>query len=187
MSKWSDHVAEWGSCTECRLHSCRKKIVLGKGKLPCEILFIGEAPGISEDVLGLPFVGPAGKLLDQQISLALNLAEYLPRMFWTNLVGCIPKEEDSNRKAGEPTKDEIKTCWPRVQQLIDLAKPKVIITVGDLATKQVDKAGCKEHTKVTSIRHPAFILRANPVQQNYENQQVIVRLSTVFRNLMENH
>lgn len=185
MSKWSDHVNEWKNCKGCRLHTCRKKIVLGKGKLPCEVLFIGEAPGISEDVLGLPFVGPAGKLLDQQIGLASNLAEYLPRMFWTNLVGCIPKEEDSNRKAGEPTKDEMEACWPRVQQLITIAKPRLIITVGDLATKQGNKNHYDQYAQVTNIRHPAFILRANPVQQSYENQQVIVRLSTVFRTLKE--
>ena len=67
-SKWQLHCDTWRDGCGSEYCSAANKIVLGKGKLPCDVLFIGEAPGASEDVLGRPFVGPAGKVLDLIIS-----------------------------------------------------------------------------------------------------------------------
>jgi uracil-DNA glycosylase len=69
---WSAHVDDWKDCTRCPLHTVRSNVVLARGSIPCDILFVGEAPGRSEDALGKPFVGPAGILLDEMIEDALS-------------------------------------------------------------------------------------------------------------------
>lgn len=84
---FSDHVDRWKHCTLCPLHKVRRQVVLARGKLPADVLMVGEAPGLSEDVLGAPFTGPAGQLLDRIIT-ATELENY--RIAFTNLVGCIP-------------------------------------------------------------------------------------------------
>lgn len=139
----------------------------------------------SEDALGVPFIGPAGRLLDQQIKAAEERVEYSPKKLWTNLTACIPKIPNTNRKAEEPLPEEIEACDERLMELIDIAKPKRIVCVGDLAIKRANKQEWKEIAPVLHIRHPAFILRANPVQRNYENQKVVVQLTTLFKTLQQ--
>ena len=63
-SSFQQHREKWRDCQSCLLNKCRNRVVMARGKLPSPILFIGEAPGESENVVGLPFVGPAGRLLD---------------------------------------------------------------------------------------------------------------------------
>jgi len=118
--KYKQHREKWNDCEKCELCNQRGSVVLARGKIPCDLLFIGEAPGQSEDVLGVPFVGPAGKLLDSIIDQATltGRAEYspgsgkpvpnenFPRIAFTNLVSCIPKGEDGN-KIQEPEKQHI--------------------------------------------------------------------------------
>ncbi len=67
MSAWTDHVERWKDCTKCPLHTQRSNIVIARGQLPADVVFIGEAPGAIEDGTGLPFKDPAGALLDQII------------------------------------------------------------------------------------------------------------------------
>lgn len=183
---YETHVKQWGNCTKCPLHKTRKKIVLARGKIPATVLFIGEAPGQSEDVLGVPFIGPAGKLLDNQIEQAELEAEVSYSKLFSNLVGCIPKDPNTNRKNEEPVAEEIEACSPRLEQLFKLAKPKLIVCVGKLSEK-VGKAyewGITNKCKTVSIAHPAFILRIqNPAQRHHEYDKVVVQLASAFRNL----
>lgn len=67
VSLYQQHVADWRACTGCTLSERRNRVVLFRGSVPCDVLFVGEAPGESEDVVGTPFVGPAGKFLDGMI------------------------------------------------------------------------------------------------------------------------
>ena len=101
--KWKDHKEKWINCYGCDLCEQRDKVVLLRGKIPCDVLFIGEAPGVSEDTLGKPFVGPAGTLLDNIIEESdpgeLKLA-------WTNVIACIPKDDDGH-KVKEPPRYSI--------------------------------------------------------------------------------
>lgn len=168
---WKTHKKKWGACDRCDLCAVRKKIVLGKGTLPCDILFIGEAPGASEDVLGRPFVGPAGQLLTEMITEATGDG-IVPKMFFTNLVGCIPK--DGGGKAKEPPKASIKACADRVADVVELAKPKAVVAVGRLAAKY----GPDQITK--EVVHPAAILRANVAQRGLAIQRVVAQLREVI-------
>lgn len=182
MSLFSKHLSQWRNCTRCRLAGCRKQTALYRGSIPCDVLYFGEAPGISEDALGIPFCGPAGKLLDEQIKKAELEAGVECRKLWTNIVGCIPKLPDSNRKAEEPTKEEIEACSPRVEEIIGIAKPKVIVAVGLLAQKQAKAEDWCKYAKIVLVSHPAFILRiTNPSQKKHEYDRVIIQLATAFR------
>lgn len=178
-SPWQEHRDKWKNCTLCPLHQVRHNIVLAKGKLPCEVLFIGEAPGASEDATGIPFVGPAGHLLEDQIREAIeNSGRTELRLGFTNLVCCIPKED--GRKTGEPSKESIITCSRRLDEFIAfVAKPRAIVAVGDLPAKYL-----LDELVDVKITHPARILRMkqdNPVRVSLEYNKCVVILENLFR------
>lgn len=174
--KYSDHKDSAKNCTRCGLCERRKKVVVARGSIPCDILFIGEAPGEGEDVIGKPFVGPAGKLLDHIIEQAIP-KEY--KVSFTNLVCCIPLDEDREKR--EPTKEEIFACRDRLVEFVEeLAKPKVIVLVGVLSKKYVSGLKFKNDIPWVAVTHPAFILRANIAQRGLEIQRCISKLRDLF-------
>lgn len=172
LTGYAKHKAEWLGCTRCLLADHRIKVVLARGKLPCDILFVGEAPGESEDILGSPFVGPAGQLLDQIVERTIGNAWAEDpkgqggglRWAFTNLVACIPHNEQGNKY--DVPKVAIQECRPRLIQLCALARPKLLIHVGALAEKHWDAKLWDIHLpdlekpQFVRIDHPAFILRA---------------------------
>ncbi len=114
-------AAECAACTKCGLHAGRKKAVPGVGPAEAEILFIGEGPGYNENEQGLPFVGQAGKLLDEMLaSIGLERAQ----VFITNVVKCRPP---ANR---DPQPDELAACNEYLERQIAAINPKVIVTLG---------------------------------------------------------
>ena len=113
-------------CHDCPLKATRTKLVFGAGNADADIMFVGEAPGAREDELGLPFVGPAGKLLDQLLGeIGLERKD----VFINNCLMCRPP---GNR---DPLPDEIEECKPFLMKRIELIQPKVICTLGNYATK----------------------------------------------------
>jgi len=88
LTPFQRHARRWSRCQRCRLSQCRNRVVLARGRVPAEVVFVGEAPGASENVIGRPFVGPAGHLLDYVITQGLgpDFRSYAI----TNLVGCFP-------------------------------------------------------------------------------------------------
>lgn len=175
---------DWIDCQRCELCNVRKKVVLARGSIPADILFCGEAPGESEDCIGSPFVGPAGKLLDKQIGEALdNTIGQQTRLCFTNLIACIPRLETTGRKKVEPLPEEIEACRPRLDRMIEIAKPKLIVCVGELAEKEAKKQNWEERAKVVKIMHPAAILRADVVRQRLDYQRVVVTLEQAFSEL----
>jgi len=146
---YREHWQQWHDCDKCDLSKVRFKVVLARGRIPCHFLFVGEAPGYAENVLGRPFVGPSGKLLDR----LLVDAQIPPESYCiTNLVACIPLDQ-SGKKISQPPERAIQACRPRLEQMIQLANPKCIIAVGRIA--QSELRGFAKH----SIIHPAAILR----------------------------
>jgi DNA polymerase len=111
---------------ECPLRATRKKLVFGAGNADADLMFVGEAPGAREDELGLPFVGPAGKLLEQLLGeIGLRRED----VFINNTLMCRPP---GNR---DPLPEEIEECTPFLMKRIELIEPKVICTLGNYATK----------------------------------------------------
>lgn len=161
---YSAHRKNWQACDKCELCYSRRNIVLARGQInPCHVLFVGEAPGASEDLIGKPFTGPAGHLLDDMIDGAL-FRQFGIRWVFTNLVACVPKESKSGRKIEEPHKEHIKACRDRLTEFVKLASPVAVVRVGNLSTKHFDKELLKASgaAHVFDITHPAAILRAGP-------------------------
>jgi len=171
MMTWKHHKKKWSDCERCDLCKTRNKVVLLKGKIPCDILFIGEAPGVSEDSLGKPFIGPAGHLLDRIIKESLPETT---RLAFTNLVACIPVGEDGN-KLKEPDKKSIRECRERLDEVISLCQPSAIVCVGKLPAKYLKKEDFPE-TEIETITHPASIIRMDVSQKGLAIQKAIIIL-----------
>ena len=121
MSELEALAAEIARCTRCLLHQGRTKTVPGNGPDNADIMFIGEAPGFHEDQQGLPFVGAAGKFLDELLgSIGLTRAD----VFIANVIKCRPP---GNR---DPLPEEIEACKPFLDRQIDLLQPKLVVTLG---------------------------------------------------------
>ena len=119
--KWELLRGQIANCKKCRLCEKRIQAVPGSGNLKTEIMFIGEGPGKNEDEQGLPFVGAAGKFLDQMLaSIELTRNE----VFITNVVKCRPPE---NR---DPLPDEVTACWSYLMEQIKIIQPLLIVTLG---------------------------------------------------------
>lgn len=201
MTLWQFHVDKWNSCTICPLSQGRSRVVLGKGKVPCDVLFVGEAPGESEDAIGIPFIGPAGKVLDRIIANAGILTRSPPlRCAFTNLVCCIPRSEVDGSKTSQPLPEHIKACSQRLQEFVYLAAPNLIVCIGVVAQQWLDptdryrfriKVGDESNRErinsleddsipsisFVSIIHPAAILRANVAQQGFLEQRAVIQLA----------
>ena len=195
MTPFQQHVAKWRDCQLCPLHSQRTRVVLCRGSLPCDVLFIGEAPGVSEDALGLPFVGPAGKLQDRIIAQAFPDSV---RTAFTNVVGCFPSEAKRTDDHSPPP-EAIKACSPRLKEIVRMARPNLIVLVGGTARKSVvgqaqfcergedgqppwiAEGQCLEFAE---IAHPASILRMPTAGQGLAVRKAVVTLRNAVRKLL---
>lgn len=115
-------------CTRCPLHASRTRAVFGAGNSDADLLFVGEAPGADEDRRGLPFVGRAGRLLDELLE-AVGMRR--TDVFVANVLKSRPP---ANR---DPEPEEIEACWPYLERQIELIEPRVIATLGNFATKRI--------------------------------------------------
>jgi uracil-DNA glycosylase family 4 len=167
-------------CQKCQLHELRRKVVLGRGTIPCEVLFVGEAPGESEDVLGKPFIGQAGKALDDTITKAVEDAGYRPTMAFTNLIGCIPRDTETRKKVNDPAPECIEACQMRLQSFTKLCKPQAIVMVGSLSQKWSPKMIDWDFQFSIDIIHPAAILRMAYMQAVFYEQKTCVQLRDLF-------
>jgi len=109
------------ACNNCVLRGTCRQVVPGEGSAEAEIMFIGEGPGKKEDELGRPFVGAAGKFLDEMLGI-INLKR--ENVYIANVVKCRPPE---NR---DPLPEEAAACWPWLLEQIKMIQPKLIITLG---------------------------------------------------------
>jgi uracil-DNA glycosylase family 4 len=117
---------EVAGCTRCALAGGRTQVVFGSGDPAADLMFVGEAPGFHEDKQGLPFVGAAGKLLDQ---LLAGIGLTRPEVYVANVLKCRPP---GNR---DPMPDEIEACEAHLWRQIELIQPRVVATLGNFATK----------------------------------------------------
>lgn len=162
---WPKLAEQVAACSACPLSQQRKQAVLGVGDKNPDWLFVGEGPGAEEDTQGEPFVGQAGKLLDNMLA-ALEINRH-SKVYIANAVKCRPP---GNRT---PEPSEIATCQPYLAQQIAMLKPKIIVLLGKAAVSSV----LKEDKTLASMRgsrfeyagipvvvtyHPAYLLRNLP-------------------------
>ena len=165
---WAGFAPDVDSCVACGLARTRKKSVPGVGDVRAEWLFVGEAPGAEEDARGEPFVGQAGKLLDNMLAaLGMKRGE---NVYIASVLKCRPP----NNRAPEPR--EVDACRPYLDRQIALIRPKVIVALGkSAATTLLDV-----EATIASLRgrvhryagvplvvtyHPAYLLRNLPDKQ----------------------
>ena len=128
MQQWQDLKALCENCDRCDLHLKRTNTVFGVGCETADIMFVGEGPGEQEDLKGEPFVGPAGQLLDCMLDVIdLNRKN----CYITNIVKCRPP---FNR---DPSDAEQITCFGYLRRQVQLIKPKIIISLGRIAARQL--------------------------------------------------
>ena len=118
---------EAAGCTRCPLASTRTQVVFGVGDPGADLMFVGEAPGRDEDLKGEPFVGRSGQLLDRLVEEEMGLLR--DHFYIANVVKCRPP---GNR---DPHPAEISSCRPYLEAQVELIDPKVVVTLGNFATK----------------------------------------------------
>ncbi len=164
------------NCRKCKLCNNRKNTVFGTGNPKCKIMFIGEGPGADEDSTGIPFVGKAGKLMNQAF---LSLGIERNDVYIANIVKCRPP---NNRN---PEKDEAKSCMDYLRNQVLVIKPKIIVLLGNVALKNI----LGEEYGITKSRgkwiekkgilymptfHPAALLRNEGLKIDFWNDLKLV-------------
>ncbi len=163
---WEALRRECESCTACELCKTRTNCVFGTGDINADVMFVGEAPGDNEDKTGIPFVGRAGKLLDQFL-FAVDIPR--ERVYIANILKCRPPQ---NR---DPLPAEEDACIDFLRRQVKLIQPKIIVCLGRIAASRLispDYKITKEHGTfvkkgnftMTAVYHPAFLLR-NPAKK----------------------
>lgn len=161
MDAWKELEERCKKCTGCELCNGRHNVVFGVGNKNADIMLIGEGPGEQEDLQGEPFVGPAGKLLDDMLSI-IDLDR--TKVYIANIVKCRPPH---NR---DPQETEEQACIGYLREQIQLIQPKMIICLGRIAARQIiysEYRITREHGNwiyrdnvwYTALYHPSALLR----------------------------
>jgi len=161
MKNWEELRAECLACRKCALADTRNSVVFGDGNPNSEVMFIGEGPGEQEDLQGKPFVGRAGKLLDDMLSL-IELDR--TNIYIANIVKCRPPQ---NR---DPLNTEQEACIGYLRSQVALIRPKIIVCLGRIAAVKLIRDDFKitqEHGQwsekagiyMMALYHPAALLR----------------------------
>ena len=164
---WDDLRGSVSACTLCGLSQSRTNTVFGIGNPEADWLIVGEAPGAEEDRRGEPFVGRAGKLLDEMLRA---IGQRREDVFIANILKCRPP---NNR---DPKADETASCRPYLQRQIELIQPRIVLAVGRIAAQNllgsdepVGRMRGRPHEldgiPLVVTYHPAYLLRS-PSQKN---------------------
>jgi len=158
------------SCTGCHLYRDATQTVFGRGPVPARVMLVGEQPGDQEDKQGLPFVGPAGRLLDQALDEA-GISE--PIRYVTNVVKHFKWEARGKRRIHKkPNLEEITACRPWLDAEIDIVRPRALVCLGATAAQALlgrsfrvtqhrgEPVDSPLAELVTATVHPSSILRA---------------------------
>ena len=162
MLDWTELKGECANCTRCGLCETRRNVVFGIGNEHADIMFVGEGPGEQEDLQGIPFVGPAGKLLDDMLSI-IDLSRDT-NCYIANIVKCRPPR---NR---DPLETEQDACIGYLRNQFALIKPRIVVCLGRVAAKRLidpDYRITRQHGQwvekngvwMTAIYHPSALLR----------------------------
>ncbi|KPK32944.1 MAG: hypothetical protein AMS24_02620 [Chlamydiae bacterium SM23_39] len=149
MQKLMKEIQE---CKKCFLWKTRNIPLIGDGNIDANIMFIGEAPGYYEDLKGKAFVGNAGKIFDQLLEIAKLKRS---QIYITNILKCHPP------KNKDPTSDSIKHCIKYLFVQLKIVKPKIIVTLGKYATKELFLRVKIPFTKISDIHGSVFKIKSS--------------------------
>ena len=161
MDTWESLKRDCAGCRCCSLGETRHKLVFGVGNAQAEVMLIGEGPGEQEDLQGVPFVGPAGKLLDDMLEM-IDLDRQ--KVYIANIVKCRPPR---NR---DPLNVEQEACRPWLDRQIALVNPRIIVCLGRIAamaliredfriTREHGQLFDRDGRRLMATYHPSALLR----------------------------
>jgi DNA polymerase len=156
-----DIEAEARTCVRCPLSKSRTQVVFGVGNPNADLMFVGEGPGEQEDLQGEPFVGKSGKLLDKLMLEELGMTR--EHVFIANTVMCRPP---GNR---DPLPGELEACRPHLEAKLDLINPRVVVTLGNFATKQL----LNTSEGITKVRGKTYPYRGGVLIPTYHPAAVL--------------
>ena len=162
MLNWNELERACADCRRCGLCEGRHNVVFGVGNRTADVMFVGEGPGEQEDLQGQPFVGPAGKLLDEMLCI-IDLSRE-KNCYIANIVKCRPPH---NR---DPEENEQDACIEYLRNQVALVRPKIIVCLGRIAAKRLidpEYRITRQHGQwvqkngiwMTAIYHPSALLR----------------------------
>lgn len=183
MMEWKELEQTCMTCQACELRQRRTNVVFGVGNRNADIVFVGEGPGEQEDLQGEPFVGPAGKLLDDMLSI-IDLDR--TKVYICNVVKCRPP---GNR---DPKEEEQEACNGYLRNQIQLLQPKILVCLGRIAAQKMISPSfriTRDHGTwqqidgiwMTAIYHPSALLR--DVSKRPETFRDLLSISQAVRNL----
>ena len=138
---------EINNCKKCELWKTRNKPLVGDGPINVKIMVIGESPGYKEDLEGRAFVGEAGKILDKLLEI-INLKRN--QIYITNILKCHPPKNHN------PNREEINSCMGYLHKQIGIIKPKIILTLGKYASKEIFAKYNLEFSRISELHGKAF-------------------------------
>jgi len=153
--------AEARTCVRCPLSKGRTQVVFGVGNPSADLMFVGEGPGEQEDLQGEPFVGKSGKLLDKLMLEELGMTR--EDVYVANTVMCRPP---GNR---DPLPGELEACRPHLEAKLELINPKVVVTLGNFATKQL----LNTTEGITKVRGKAYPYRGGVLVPTFHPAAVL--------------
>lgn len=179
QSAWDQLREKVSRCTQCALHKSRKQTVFGVGHQQADLLIVGEAPGYYEDQQGEPFVGRAGKLLNEMLkSIGLDRQT----VYIANVLKCRPPQ---NR---DPVADEVACCTPFLEQQIQLLNPQLILALGRVSAHYLLKSTAsmrdlrgsifrfgEQNVPLLVSYHPAYLLRSPRAKRQSFNDLLKVK------------
>src|SRR4051812_13456850 len=175
MGSWDELAAEAAGCRNCHLWEKATQTVFGQGPVPADVVLVGEQPGDQEDRQGAPFIGPAGRLLDDALDQAGLDRE---RIYVTNAVKHFKWTPRGKRRIHQkPNREEVKACAPWLDAELALVKPQVLVLLGATAAQAVlgpsfrvtasrgQLLDSPPAPNVMATVHPSSILRGEPSQR----------------------
>lgn len=185
-------LARHRACDRCRLSALRRHVVIGRGVIPAELLFVGIGPGASEDLRGTAFFGRAGIVLNKAVVDASERSVYLPSIYMTNVVACRPWDGMTQKLDPEsgmtmtvpsdnrdPWPVEAAACRPRLHETVVAVQPQKIIALGSYVRQEITRS----YPDAIHLQHPAFIVREGVNSPYY--RRFVAGLADVFAALRE--
>jgi DNA polymerase len=178
-------------CTACPLYRNATQTVFGEGPRDARVVIVGEQPGDQEDLAGLPFVGPAGRVLDQALAAA-GIAR--AKVYVTNAVKHFKNEPRGKRRLHKkPSDAEIDACHPWLERELAAIAPPLVIALGATAVRALfgralpilanrgKLAALNDATQVLVTVHPSYLLRVPPENRDAETARFVADLKSAVR------
>lgn len=194
-----DHIASWKNCTACGLHQTTKSHVFFRGKVPCDVLFIGDQPSDDDQQVGLPFKDRLGSILDEIIEAsvgAFDVATFRNLPQKAQIAACFgPKSQTFRLRVAitmavcchgeKPKREELAACSPRLAEFIRICQPKLLVYLGQSA----DMAGIhllkhlSNPPRSITILHPVRMMKGEEL--DLEKKRASIAITTALENIFK--